>query len=219
MVEEATNTLSWLTNFKFDNSLGYLGIFSSVIWWGLVFFIVALVGLFAYFLITYRFKVIIFEKRGGGGVRVRRDSARKKITQGVVQYSLLKSRMIFSPPEETKQIFMSGKTDVLFLEQKDNFLYPMSVETMDGKLGFKNVPADVMAMAVLRMKKSVETYQANSKLMQMLPVAVSGISLMMVFVMFLIIINQIKNGINVDLTGEIPLKCTQVSVPTMTNPG
>lgn len=209
------NNLANWKNFSMNwDWLFKLGFFTKFF---IIFGVLGIVAFFWWFIVKHNIQVIIFQKKGGAVIRVRGDKACKKVDKktGVVSYSLLKSKLLFPPPEKATQIYTIGKRDILFLEEIDKKLYPMEVADFDGSLKFKGIPQDVQMWAFLRMQQSLTTYSPKNKLAAMLPVLLQFGGFLLVFVCFYILLYEMKKGVVVQVQGQCFPAAT---MPTMTNP-
>lgn len=215
-------SLDWLTNFKFNQDWGWLANFSGTIWIIGITAILFGLAVFAWFILQYKYEVWIFERKGGGYIRVARDKARKILEKDskVVRYKLLHGKEIFPAPEKQTQVFVCGKRDIMYLELIGNSFHPIDLVELSEEdkkvLKFRSAPQSVLAWHAQTVRKGLTEYAPKKRLEMYAPIILGSASFILVFIMFLIIINQIKNGISVEVTGNIqPI----VTLPTMTNPG
>lgn len=199
-----------------------LGFFTKAI---IMFSVLGAIAWFWFFLIKHNIQVIIFEKRGGGVIKIRSDKAAKLVNKqtGVVSFRLLKSRLLFPPPEKNNQIYTIGKKDLLLLEERDKKLYPIKIEDIEkfdpdkeASLKFQGIPQDVQLWAFLRMQQSLTVYSPKNKLAAMLPVLLQFGGFALVFVCFYILLYEIKKGLTVTVQGQC--FAAPATIPTMTNP-
>lgn len=147
-----------------------------------------LVMMTAIYFLQYRYKVLVFERRGEGNYRIRRDKAKKIMDKGVVKFKLFRLRSIFPPPGDN-QTYVDGKSDFFMLfKNENNFVYPIKFANPSGT--FKVMDNDVIDFMINEFKKSSELYDKPSFFEKYGHIVIQIVFVGVMFVIFLILLNK-----------------------------
>ena|SRR3990167_773057 len=175
MVSPSTISL-WLSKLGVMAQFVVYLILIGVILWGV------------YLILIYKYKVLVFEKRGEGAYRVYRTKARKMVDKGVIKFKLFKGGAKFPPPTDN-QIYMEKNKDFFVLfKDVNNFYFPVSFRNPSVEL--KAMDNNVIDWMCQEFKRSAEIYDKQSFFEKYGHIMVQMVFVGAMFIIFLILLNK-----------------------------
>ena len=174
------------------SGLGVLGVW--LIW---IFLIGLLVFIFIKFS-QYKYKALIFDKRGNKIWKIRMTRVRRIERKGVIKYQFMEGpKFIFDrgktvmPPKDYNSIYTTGKRDFLmFAKMFENIYLP--IEFKNPEPTFEVVPQSVLYWQLLDNKAAYDAYHKPSMFEKYAPFIFSMAFLIIMFVLFLILLNKME---------------------------
>jgi hypothetical protein len=170
---------------QISNGLSAMGFYAQI--FAYLLFVGALIFAAMMFM-KFRYRVMVFEKRGEGAYRVVKDRAKKTMDRGTTKFVTLKTKLMFPPPGDNR-IYMMGKKDFFMVfKNENNIAYPISFQNPSGSL--KVVDNDVIDWMIAEFKKSGELYDKQGFWDKYGGFVVQIAFVAVMFVIFLILLNK-----------------------------
>lgn len=141
-----------------------------------------------YMVLSYRFKVMVFERRGNNIYKISKDRAKRVMDKGVTKYKLLRGKTTFPPPGD-QQTYLAGKKDFFMLFRNENGVhFPIAFRNPFPQ--FNLVDNDVMTWMVHEFQRSSEIYDKPSFFARYGHILVQFAFVGIMFIIFLILLNK-----------------------------
>jgi len=197
-----------------SQAMGNMGNLLSGFFWVIIIISGVLIGgvivFVGYQLLTYNIKVYVLEVVGKTA-KVSMDNGKLVTKDGVSKFRLLKAKKKLNPPDSASYMMAGSKKAVVYLK-KGNDYQPVSLTSDLATLEI--IPEELKFWFVQEQKEAVTAYMMRDKLMQILPIAGWIVSMVIVFLIFVLLFKRVDHMMEMASAKAIERACSQ-EIPAM----